>query len=80
MSSLCCSTFLELAKHPEVTDKLAQELEKANLLQGQGLSTSDLTTLPYLQKVCKELLRYAPPYGGGFRHVLKTFELEVNIS
>lgn len=78
MSSLCCSTFIELARHPEVTDKMAAELEKAQLLQGGDLTTEKLAKLPYLQQVCKELLRFAPPYGGGFRQVLKTFELEVS--
>lgn len=78
MSSLCCSTFIELARHPEVLDKMATQLEKADLLQGGELKTEKMAAIPYLQQVCKELLRYAPPYGGGFRQVLKTFELEVS--
>ena len=79
MSSLCCSTFIELARHPEVADKMATELENVNLLQGGDLKLEQITKLPYLQQICKELLRYAPPYGGGFRQVLKTFELEVRL-
>lgn len=78
MSSLCCSTFLELARHPEVTEKMARELQQANLLQGGQLTPEAMSQLPYLQQICKELLRFAPPYGGGFRQVLKTFELEVS--
>lgn len=80
MSSLCCSTFLELAKNPEVAEKIAAELQKSGLLQSGHLTPERLSQLPYLQRVCKELLRFAPPYGGGFRQVLKTFELEVNKS
>jgi len=76
MSSLCCSTFIELARHPEVTEKIVTELDKSDLMQG-NLPLDKLATMPYLQQVCKELLRFAPPYGGGFRQVLKTFELEV---
>lgn len=79
MSSLCCSTFLELARNPEVVEKVAEELNKAGLLQGGQLTSEKLSQLSYVQNVCKELLRFAPPYGGGFRHVLKTFELEVSL-
>jgi len=76
MSSLCCSTFLELARNPEVTEKMAKELQNANLLEGGQLTPDAMSQLPFLQQICKELLRFAPPYGGGFRQVLKTFELE----
>lgn len=79
MSSLCCSTFLELARNPEVTEKMAKELQNANLLEGGQLTPDAMSQLPFLQQICKELLRFAPPYGGGFRQVLKTFELEVRI-
>ncbi|XP_067941875.1 cytochrome P450 26B1-like [Watersipora subatra] len=75
MSSLCCSAFLELARHPEVMDKLMKELDSCNSKHGT-LQQEQMSKMPYLQRVCKELLRHSPPYGGGFRHVLKTFELE----
>lgn len=77
MTSLCCSAFVQLGKNPEVIDGITRDLRDAELLNGE-LPPERLSQLPYLRKVVKELLRFAPPYGGGYRKVLKTFELEVS--
>lgn len=76
--SLCCSTLVHLAKNPQVVEKLHQELKQAELLESDASLTMDnLKELPYLTQVWKEIIRIAAPFGGGFRRVTKTFELEV---
>lgn len=45
---------------------------------GCGLTPDVLSQLPYLDQTWKEVGRIAPPFGGCFRQVIKTFELEVN--
>ena len=47
-----------LAKHPEVEQKLARELEEA--LGGRPATVSDLGNLPYLDQVVKEGMRILP--------------------
>ena len=73
-----------LAKHPPVIDKLLQELSNADLLESTAgettLTSNVLKDLPYLDMVWKEITRISPPFGGGFRKVIKTFELEVCVS
>lgn len=45
-----------LAEHPDVQEKLRQEIAEA-LAQGEHLSYDDLVSLPYLDAVCRETLR-----------------------
>ncbi|KAJ3828317.1 cytochrome P450 [Lentinula raphanica] len=51
-----------LSRHPEVQDKLRQELVEARTQNGgNDLTYKELTELPYLDAVCRETLRlYAP--------------------
>jgi len=74
MPSLCCSALVALSKHPDITRRLLDELEP---IQNSPLTPDVLSSLSFLQCVWKEVTRIAPPFGGGFREVLKTFELEV---
>ncbi|XP_067938908.1 cytochrome P450 26A1-like [Watersipora subatra] len=77
LPSLCCSTLVHLAQYPKVVSRLVEELEDSDLMQSdQCLSLDDLKGLPYLEQVWKEITRSSPPFGGGFREVIKTFELE----
>ena len=47
-----------LSKHPEVQEKLRLELNEAkHQKQGHDFSYDELTTLPYLDAVCRETLR-----------------------
>lgn len=47
-----------LSQHPEAQQKLRQELiEAKHLKDGHDFSYEDLTTLPYLDAVCRETLR-----------------------
>lgn len=45
-----------LAEHPDVQEKLRQEIVEAQA-QGENLSYDDLVSLPYLDAVCRETLR-----------------------
>ncbi|KAK0228974.1 cytochrome P450 [Armillaria fumosa] len=57
-------TFLELARHPEVQDRLRAEIrEKERLIFARGdieFSVQDLDSMPYLTAVVKEVLRVNP--------------------
>ncbi|KAJ3903852.1 cytochrome P450 [Lentinula edodes] len=51
-----------LSQHPEAQQKLRQELiEAKHLKDGHAFSYEDLTTLPYLDAVCRETLRLYTP-------------------
>ncbi|KAE9394010.1 cytochrome P450 [Gymnopus androsaceus JB14] len=51
-----------LSRHPEVQDKLRQELiEAKHQKDGQDFSYDELVALPYLDAVCRETLRLYPP-------------------
>lgn len=45
-----------LAEHPDVQEKLRQEITEAQA-QGETLSYDALVSLPYLDAVCRETLR-----------------------
>ncbi|PBK73356.1 cytochrome P450 [Armillaria solidipes] len=57
-------TFLELARHPEVQDRLRAEIrEKERVIFARGdteFSVHDLDNMPYLTAVVKEVLRFHP--------------------
>ncbi|EGG12967.1 cytochrome P450 monooxygenase [Melampsora larici-populina 98AG31] len=53
-----------LAKHPDVQDKLRKELQEASAAASQGeeqIPIEQLTSLTYLDAVCRETLRFLPP-------------------
>lgn len=76
LPSLACSSIVHLGKNPEVVSRLLKELDtcKSN---GDDQTLSELS---FLEKCWKEVARVCPPFGGGFRQVIKTFELEVSFS
>eukprot|EP00879_Flechtneria_rotunda_P005512 GHRR01005805.1.p1 GENE.GHRR01005805.1~~GHRR01005805.1.p1 ORF type:complete len:446 (+),score=181.55 GHRR01005805.1:1961-3298(+) len=64
-------TLAALAAHPDVQDKLVQELQDAQLVQGvagaaREIDMADIGNLSYLGAVVKEVLRVCPPapWGG----------------
>jgi len=55
-SAALSRTLHLLAQHPEVQEKLRQEILEARV-DGQDLSYETLESLPYLDAVCRETLR-----------------------
>lgn len=58
------------------------ELFRQGLLDpnlNEQLRLDDLSKLPYITAVIKEVLRVSPPVGAGYRKVLKTFDLDVSL-
>lgn len=80
LASVTTSTLMLLGKHKEVVDKLRDELVDNNIACDSEKPIADLSykkidQLKYLGHVVKEILRLCPPAGGGFRKVLRDFEL-----
>ncbi|THH21369.1 hypothetical protein EUX98_g8403 [Antrodiella citrinella] len=59
-STALALTLCTLAAHPEAQAKLRQELREARA-DGQELSYDTVTSLPYLDAVCRETLRLSTP-------------------
>ena len=79
-ASASTSLVLQLFKHPQVLQKVRDELKAHGVdTPGSPLTYENINELKYLSCVVKEALRLSPPVGGGFRKVLKTFELDVSI-
>ncbi|XP_055758581.1 cytochrome P450 26A1-like [Salvelinus fontinalis] len=78
-ASTATSLVMFLGLHANVVRKMRHELQEKHLLGAQSednpLSTELLEQLKYIGCVIKETLRINPPVPGGFRVVLKTFEL-----
>ncbi|EIN05330.1 cytochrome P450 [Punctularia strigosozonata HHB-11173 SS5] len=58
-------TLFLLASHPEVQERLRQEIVEAR--ENRDLSYDTLSSLPYLDAVCRETLRLFPPLPFVFR-------------
>ena len=57
-TSALTQTFHLIAQHPEVQDKLRNEIKEAKLKAGGGdIPHDELMALPYLDAVCRETLR-----------------------
>lgn len=69
LSSFC----MLVAQYPEVLEKLRAE-QRGITLEGP-LTAEHIKRMPYLDQVIKEVLRFMPPVGGGFRKA--TTECEV---
>ncbi|KAI0320135.1 cytochrome P450 [Amylostereum chailletii] len=52
--------FLALALHPEIQDKAQEELHRV-LGEGRLPTFEDRSALPYVEAICKEVLRWRPP-------------------
>jgi retinoid hydroxylase len=64
---------LELARHPEVWQRAQAEQQ---WLAAQGaVSLEQISKMTYLDQIFHEIERMHPPVGGGFRGVVKPFEL-----
>ena len=57
-TSALTQTFHLIAQHPEVQDKLRNEIKEAKLKAGgENIPHDELMALPYLDAVCRETLR-----------------------
>ena len=74
LTSSVTSFCLLMAQHPEVMAKVRQEQEKFD--KSSSLTMEELQQMPYLDQVLKEVLRFIPPVGGGFREVIESFEFQ----
>jgi cytochrome P450 len=66
-------TFFLLAQHPEIYQKLQQEV--AQVLQGRVPTYADLVNLPYCLQVFKETLRLYPPAAMTVREALRDVQI-----
>lgn len=71
LTSAIASFCRLVVQHPEVLAKLQREQET---LGNPPLTLESLKRMSYLDQVLKEVLRFTPPVGGGFRTVLQTCE------
>ncbi|XP_029599120.1 cytochrome P450 26A1-like [Salmo trutta] len=78
-ASTATSLVMFLGLNPDAVNKLRQELHQQEELGvdllGQNVNIEVLEQLKYTGCVIKETLRINPPVPGGFRVVLKTFQL-----
>jgi cytochrome P450 len=74
-TSMLTSLMMVLAQRPDILQRARQEQAAC---QGNGdlITLEQLRQMPYLEQVIKEVERYYPPIGGGFRGVVKTFEFK----
>ncbi|MBW4619723.1 MAG: cytochrome P450 [Cyanosarcina radialis HA8281-LM2] len=70
LTSAIASFCLLTAQHPEILAELRAEQKK--FPPAEPLTLEQLKQMTYLDRVLKEVLRFVPPVGGGFRRVLQT--------
>jgi cytochrome P450 len=66
-------TWLQLGQHPEVEEKLAEELQR--VLDGRAPSAADLPRLTYTDMVLREAMRLYPPVWVIGRRALAPFRM-----
>lgn len=80
-SSASCTLVLQLARNPDIIQKVKAELATFGLESpgsGDDLDFQRLKKLVYVTNVVREALRLVPPVGAGYRRALKTFEIDVS--
>jgi cytochrome P450 len=60
--------FLAMVLHPEIMQKAQQELD--DVLGNRLPDFSDRSSLPYIDAILREVLRWQPVTPGGFPHML----------
>lgn len=75
---------MQLLRHPQVLERLREELRARGLLHNgclcpEGeLRLDTIVSLKYLDCVIKEVLRLFTPVSGAYRTAMQTFELDVS--
>ena len=79
MTAFVTCLVLLLAKNPHVIGQMSRELAENDLPldDAEGINVTSLAKLTYFDYVIREVLRLYPPIGGGYRRVIKSFELQV---
>ncbi len=76
--TITCALLL-LFNNPTKLSKLRSEID--HMTDNNNTPQTQIKYIPemtYLDKVIKEVLRMSPPIGGGYRQVLRTFQLGVS--
>lgn len=81
-ASATVTIILQLTKNKDVVSKIMEELKSFGMSHSNygDLNFETLNKMKYLNNVVKEAIRITPPIGGGYRKVLKTFEIDVSAS
>lgn len=74
-TSAACMTMLELARHPEVWDKVKQEQERIVAKYGPAMSEDAVGEMAYTEAVVNEAMRVLPQAAATYKTATKTFEL-----
>ena len=74
LTSAIASFCLLMSQYPDICQKIRAEQEQVNL--EFPLTLDSLKSLTYLDQVLKEVLRFLPPIGGGFRKVIADCEFQ----
>ena len=67
------SFCLSVGQNPEIGERIKQEQEQ---FHNESLNLDTLKKMVYLEQVLKEVLRFIPPVGGGFRETIETCEFK----
>lgn len=76
---------MQLLRHPQVLERLREELRSRGLLHNgclcpeAELRLDTIISLKYLDCVIKEVLRLFTPVSGAYRTAMQTFELDVSV-
>lgn len=74
LTSAIASFCLQIALHPDILAKIRTEQQQFDF--SQPITSEALKSMTYLEQVIKEVLRFVPPVGGGFREVIQTCEYQ----
>ncbi|MGL5133493.1 MAG: cytochrome P450, partial [Planktothrix sp.] len=72
LTSAIASFCLEVGQRPDIIAKIRAEQQQFD--PNQPITFEDLKSMTYLEQVMKEVLRFVPPVGGGFREVIEDCE------
>ncbi|ACK71092.1 cytochrome P450 [Gloeothece citriformis PCC 7424] len=74
LTSALASFCLFTVQYPQVSTEIKKEIERLQI--GTSVTLEELKQMEYLEQVLKEVLRFVPPVGGGFREAVVDCELE----
>lgn len=72
LTSAIATFCLQVGQRPDIIAKIRAEQQQFD--PTQPITFEDLKSMTYLEQVMKEVLRFVPPVGGGFREVIEDCE------